>query len=246
MTSLAAGIMGGMGPAATLDLMARVLRLTPPGREQNGVRLIVDSNPAVPDRNDALLRDGPSPGPVLVAMAKGLEAAGADFLVMACNTAHAFQFDIERAVGIPFVSIVEEAAAEAARRAPGARIGLLAGEGCLEAGLYQSELARRGLTPVVPRGTLRAEFMDLLYAIKAGDLSENARRRMRVIATRLEAEGAQLLIAACTEVPLVLAPGETEAPLIDATELLAVAIVDLALGRRPLPAPFTWTEVGPA
>lgn len=246
--SIAAGILGGMGPAATLDLMGRVLRLTPPGREQDGVRLIVDSNPTVPDRNDALLRGGPSPAPALVAMARGLQAAGADFLVMACNTAHAFQFEIERAVGVPFVSIIEEAGAEAARLAPapGARVGLLAGEGCLEASLYQTELARRGLTPVVPEGALRAEFMELLYAIKAGDVGTESRRRMARIAAALEAEGAELLIAACTEVPLVVAPGETQAPLIDATELLARAIVDMALGRRPLPAPFAWTEVGPA
>lgn len=241
------GVLGGMGPAATLDLMAQVLRRTPRAREQDGLRLIVDSNPRIPDRNDAILRGGPSPAPILAAMAQGVEAAGADFVVMACNTAHAFRFDIERAIGVPFVSMIEEAGAVVQGQAPaGAAIGLLAGEGCLEAGLYQDELARRGLTALVPEGAVRAEFMDLLYAIKAGDEGPDSSRRMAAIAAALEAQGAAMLIAACTEVPLVLKPGMTTAPLVDATEVLAAAIIDYALGRRPLPPAFSWMEVGPA
>lgn len=244
---LSVGVLGGMGPAATLDLMAQVLRRTPREREQDGLRLIVDSNPRIPDRNDAILRGGPSPAPVLAAMAQGLEAAGADFVVMACNTAHAFRFDIERALSVPFVSMIEEAGAVAQAQAPaGAVVGLLAGEGCLAAGLYQEELARRGLTALAPEGALRAEFMNLLYAIKAGDVGPEASRRMAAIAAELEAQGAAVLIAACTEVPLVLKSSMTRAPLIDATEVLAEAVVDYALGRRPLPPAFSWTEVGKA
>lgn len=241
------GVLGGMGPAATIDLMTQVLRLTPKGREQDGVRLIVDSNPGIPDRNDALLRSGPSPAPVLAAMAQGLEAAGANFVVMACNTAHAFQFDIERALGVPFVSMIEEAGLAVQAIAPrGAAVGLLAGEGCLEAGLYQAELGRRGLTCITPEGKARAEFMALLYDIKAGDVGASSAQRMAALAAELEAQGAEALIAACTEVPLVLRPGTTKAPLIDATEALATAIVDYALRRRPLPPPFSWTSVGDA
>lgn len=240
---LPVGVLGGMGPAATIDLMAAVLRRSPPGREQAGVRLIVDSNPGVPDRNDAILRGGASPAPVLAAMAKGLEAAGAAFVVMACNTAHAFQFDIERAIGVPFVSMIEEAAA----RAPeGATVGLLAGEGCIEAGLYQAELLRRGVSCVAPEGGWRAEFMDLLYAIKAGEIGADSTRRMAEIAHDLQRRGATVLLAACTEVPLVLRSEHVAVPLIDATDALASAIVDYALQRRALPPAFRWDEVGPA
>lgn len=245
---LTVGVLGGMGPAATQDLMDRVRRLSPNGREQDGVRLLVDCNPAVPDRNDAILRGGPSPGPVLAAMAQGLERAGADFVVMACNTAHAFQFEIERALGVPFVSLIEETGAEAASLAAthGPNVGVLMGEGCRAAGLYQDELARRGLTCVVPDEALQVEFMALLYAIKAGDTGPAVAARMTRIAESLQDAGADLLIAGCTEVPLVLRPDMTRAPLIDSTQVLAQAIVDYALGRRALPETFSSTTVGQA
>ncbi|MBL8556175.1 MAG: amino acid racemase [Phenylobacterium sp.] len=242
------GILGGMGHAAAIDLMARIHRLTPRTREQDGIRLIVDSNPATPDGNDALLRGGPSPAPMLAAMARGLETRGAEFVAMASSTAHAFQFDIERAIGVPFVSMIEEAGAALAARAPGpgTTIGLLAAEGCLHSGLYQSELARRGLSSVVPEGAARDEFMDLLHAIGAGDTGPRSTRRLAGVGARLARDGATLLLAACTEASLVLTPETAPAPLIDAMEVLAVAVVDYALGRRALPPPFAWTETGPA
>lgn len=108
------GVIGGMGPAATLDFYAKLIAATPATREQDHLRVLIDSNPGVPDRNLALAGGAPSPeaapGPVLADMARGLERAGADLLVMACNTAHAFEADIRRAVAIPFVSIITETA----------------------------------------------------------------------------------------------------------------------------------------
>jgi aspartate racemase len=244
---LTIGILGGMGPAATLDLMAAILRLSQGLREQDGIRVIADSHPGVPDRNEAILRGGPSPAPVLAEMAQGLERAGADLLAMACNTAHAFQFDIERAVGVPFVSMIEEASAAAAHAAPpGGVIGLLAADGCLAAGLYQTELARRGCACVVLAPDRQAQFMRLLYAIKAGDLGARVRTDMQALAVDLQAQGASTLIAACTEVPLVLQPETIDLPLVNATEALAAALLAYARGDRAPPAPFRWTEVGPA
>ncbi|MDG2522911.1 amino acid racemase [Caulobacter segnis] len=245
--ALRVGVLGGMGPAATIDLMGAVLRLSKGAVEQDGLRLLVDSNPAVPDRNEALLRGGPSPGPTLAAMARGLETAGADFLVMSCNTAHAFQYDIERAVRIPFVSMIEEAVAAAAAAAdPGAAVGLLAADGCLQADLYGPQLARRGLSCVTLEAPDQARFMQLVYAIKRGDLSLGVSDAMAALAERLRQCGAQVIIAACTEAPLVLHEGMTDAPLIDSTGALARAIVDYARHDRPLPPPFSETEVGRA
>ncbi|MDP3869374.1 aspartate/glutamate racemase family protein [Phenylobacterium sp.] len=245
---LTLGILGGMGPAAAIDLMEQILRRSPRDSEQDGVRLIVDNNPRVPDRNAAILRGAPSPAPALAQMAQGLERAGADVLAMACNTAHAFQFEIERSVGIPFVSMIEETSVQAAALAEqrGRTVGLLAGDGCIAAGLYQAELGRRGLACLSPEPWAQAQFMTMLYDIKAGDQSAEMSRRMAGVAAGLEAAGADLLIAACTEVPLVLGVGMTAAPLINSTEALAAALVDYALRRRPLPPPFTSTEVGEA
>src|SRR5262245_16312339 len=98
------GVIGGMGPAATADLFAKLLAATPAERDQDHLRVLIDNNPHLPDRNAAIAGRGPSPGPHLAESARGLERAGADFLIMACNTAHAFVADIEAAISIPLLS----------------------------------------------------------------------------------------------------------------------------------------------
>src|SRR5258708_21404844 len=152
-----------MGPAATLDFMTKVYAADSAPIEQDRVRLIVDCNPAVPDRNAATRGEGPSPGPVLAAMAKGLVAAGADVLLIARNTAHAWREEVAAAAGIPVLSMIDAACDALATRYPGAwRTGLLAGQGCLDAGVYQDAFAERGWTTVLPGADAQAAFMDAL------------------------------------------------------------------------------------
>ncbi len=232
-----AGVLGGMGPAATLDFIERVQALRAGGRDQDHVRLIVDLNPAVPDRNAAVAGAGPSPGPVLAEMARGLERAGADFLVMPCNAAHAFAGAVTGASALPFLDMIEATADAAATAAPGARrAGVLAASACLDGGLYQRALSARGLEAVVPEGALRDRFMALLYRIKAGDLSA-ARVEMRTLAEVLVDDGAELIVAACTEVPLVLSAEDLGVPLINSTQVLAEKTVAWACSEAtPRPA----------
>ena len=227
------GIIGGMGPAATVDLMARIIRLSPVRSDQDGIRMLVDNNPHVPDRNKAIAGTGPSPAPILAAMARGLEVQGADFLVMACNTAHAFEQSIREAVHIPFLSIIEETIDAVTALSPRPqRVALLAAAGCLDAGLYQKAFAAAGIQTLVPEEQLRDDFMRLVYDIKAGDTGASARQRMKLLATGLIGRGGEALVAGCTEVPLVLGPGDVSCPFIDSTERLAQAVVDLAYGTR--------------
>ncbi|HYE43985.1 MAG TPA: amino acid racemase, partial [Caulobacteraceae bacterium] len=165
------GVIGGMGPAATLDFLGKLIAATPAEGDQDHLRVLVDNNPKIPDRNAAMAGTGPSPAPVLAEMARGLERQGAEALVMACNTAHAFADDIRAAVAIPFFSIVEESADELARRVPeGAAVGVLATTGCLDAGLYQRALADRGLGALVPGDGERQRLMAAIYRIKTGDV----------------------------------------------------------------------------
>ncbi len=214
------GVLGGMGPAATVDFMDRLLKATAAPREQDNLRLIVDCNPHVPDRNH-LEADGPQPGPVLAAMARGLEAVGAELVVMACNTAHVYEADIRGALQVPFVSLIAETLRVFKARHPTAsRAGLLATTTCLDARLYQDALERVGVRSVTLDAQGLKRFMTLLYAIKRGDLSDAARAEMRALADLLIAEGAEVVVAACTEVPLVLSPGDIAKPLIDTTQVL--------------------------
>jgi aspartate racemase len=221
------GVIGGMGPAATLAFLARVQLLTPATRDQDHLRLIVDCNPNVPDRNAAARGEGPSPGPVLAQMARGLESAGAELLVMPCNTAHEFAGAITAASALPFIDLIETASAAAMAHAP-RTVGLLAADGCLAAGLYQRTLARRGVACLTCTPEAQATFMALLYRIKAGDRGAAVRGAMRDLALALVSRGAEVVLAGCTETPLVLAAEDIETPLVDSVDALARRTVAVA------------------
>ncbi len=221
------GVLGGMGPDATADFMSCVIRATPADKDQDHVRMLIDSNPHVPNRQEALLRGGEDPGPALASMARGLAAAGADFLVMPCNTAHAFADAITAAVDIPLVSIIDvivEACGDAAA------VGVLATDGCLSSGVFQAALTERGRRAVLPDDAETAALMGLITRIKAGDTGSKVADGMRELAAALIARGAEVIIAGCTEIPLVLDADRVDVPVVSSTDALARATVAMALG----------------
>ena len=229
MTARTIGIIGGMGPAATADLFSKILAATGATRDQDHLRILVDSNPSVPDRNAALEGKGPSPGPMLAAMAAGLERAGAGLIVMACNTAHAYQADIEAAINAPFISMIDATVDATLARAPHAkRIGVLAASGCIRAGLYQHAFAARGVDAVMAEGATHDRFMATIYTIKGGDTGADVRAEMRAVTDDVLRDGVDALVAGCTEAPLVLAQRDVAIPLIDSAMALAVRVVHLA------------------
>lgn len=223
------GVLGGMGPEATLDFFARVLAATPAERDQDHLHLLIDNRPQVPNRNDAVAGSGPSPAPLLAEMARGLEAAGAELLVMPCNAAHAFADAIRAAVRIPFLDMIEATTEVTLERVPDLdTVGVLAAAGALDASLYQDAFRRRGVQAVVPEGARRERFMGLLYAIKRGEKGPAVREAMAELAAELVADGAQAIVAGCTEVPLVLAASEVAVPLVSSTDVLVAATIAAA------------------
>jgi aspartate racemase len=235
------GVLGGMGPRATVDFLQKLVDLTPAERDQDHLRVVVDSNPKIPDRSSCILHGGEDPTPALVATAQNLERAGADFLVIPCNTAHHFLDSIRRAVKIPVLDITEAVA----RRAEGLSVvGLLATRATVVAGLYQRALGRRGCRVVVPSPP-RQELVDrAIRAVKAGDLGSQVRAWVREAGLELVASGAQALVLGCTEIPLVVDAREWTVPVLDSTALLAEAAVEEALreergaGRTAVAAAF--------
>ncbi len=227
------GVIGGMGPDATIDFMARVLRCTPAEVDQDHVHMLVDHNPRIPSRQRAMQGEGEDPGSVLAAIAAGLEAGGADFIVMPCNTAHAWASDIRAAIAIPFVSIVDESVSRALQVSDGGPIGLITTPGCLAAGLYQDAMSDHEFMLQDPDEL--DETMILIDRIKAGDKSEAVAMALRALGERMVARGARSLIAACTELPLVLDQSMFRVPLISSTGVLAEKAVALALGQEQLP-----------
>ena len=222
-----AGVLGGMGPDTTVDFMAKVIAATRAERDQDHARLLVDQNPGVPNRQAALLDGGEDPGPAMAAMARGLEQAGADFLVMPCNTAHAFAPAIRAAVTIPLVSIID-VTVDACRGHD--TVGVLATAGCLRANLYQEACAAAGMTPVLPDEAGVAEISRLAIAIKLGDRGADVAARMRRVADTLVGAGAQTIVAACTEIPLVLTPEMLSVPLVSSTDVLAEITAAMCTG----------------
>jgi aspartate racemase len=222
------GVIGGMGPDATVDFMAKVIGLTPAAKDQDHVRMIVDHNPRLPNRKLAIIGNGEDPGPILAAMASGLEKAGAEVLVMPCNTAHAFAGPISEAVSISLVSIIDVTVAACEDYGV---VGILATDSCLRCNLYQDALAAKGIDAVQPDSEQLAEFMRLITLIKAGDRSESVVGELRHIAESQVASGAQAIVAGCTEVPLVLSDSMLDVPLISSTDELAKATVRIAFDR---------------
>lgn len=233
---LVLGIVGGLGPEATLDFYAKVLKHAHAAKDQDHIHVIIESNPKTPNRNDAIAGRGPSPAPALAEMARALQRAGADFVVMACNTAHAFERDIRAALTIPFVSLIDEVVDEVLRLHPDARrVGVLATQGSRDANIFATAFARHGIEVVQLGEASQNRFMDLLYRIKAGDRSSTVHDDMQQLGEELIGMGADILIAGCTEVPLVLNVDDNTKPMIDSTDVLAKRSVDYARGVQALP-----------
>ena len=174
--------------------------------------------------------DGPSPGPALAACAKGLEIAGADFIVMACNTTHAWEADIRAAISVPFLSIIRETTDAVAELRPEA-VGVMAVDACLSAGLYQDALKAAGLKCILLSADSQKTFMELIYRIKSGDSGETVRRAMTTLARKLEAQGAEVIIAGCTEIPIVLTADDIEGELVNSTDVLVERTIVFAGGE---------------
>ncbi len=234
------GVLGGMGPLATVDFYAKLVRLTPARADQDHLRVIIDSNPKIPDRTAGLTGEGPDPTPALVATARGLERAGADLIAIPCNSAHAYLPAIRRAVAVPVLDIMHEVAAAVATLTPRPRaVGLLATPGTIRAGLYHRALATHDIGIV---DCSEEEELDVLLAIKAvkgGDLGPRVRQRAREVAAALIARGAEAVVLGCTEIPLIVNPDQVPASVFDATEILAAAAVRDALpAGAPLPQEY--------
>jgi aspartate racemase len=226
--SLTLGVLGGMGPAATLEFLARLQAYTPAERDQDHIRVLADINPRVPDRNTP----GSNAGAVLAEMAGALRGAGAEVLAMPCNTAHAHADLIMRASGLPLIDMID-LGAEAAQESGALRAGVLGTKGALK--LYREYLAARGMGLVSLPPERQEAFMAALYRIKGGEDGDEMKRVMKGFADELVKSGAEVLVAGCTEVPLVLDPEDVRVELVDPGDLLARRCVAVCLGFEAAP-----------
>jgi aspartate racemase len=223
------GILGGMGPAATVDLFDAIVRGTPARTDQEHLHILVNNDPAIPDRTAAILHGGPDPRPRLIAAAQLLERMGAELIAMPCNTAHYYWADLQTALAIPVLNMIHETARAVARLPQRAQqVGILATSATLRTGLYQEALRAAGLRPLEPDERELSQAMAAIYSIKAGEDRQQAKALLAEAGHGLIGRGAQALILGCTEIPLVLHDGDLPAPLVSSTQALAAAVVAAA------------------
>ena len=227
------GILGGMGPEATILLQQKVLRRVEARDDADHVPLMIDMNPQVPSRIAHLIDGtGPSPAPVLAGMAARLERMGATALAMPCNTAHSFAETIRQAVAVPFLDMID-LAADACAAAAGAdgRVGMLASPALQITGIYDRALAARGLAAVWPGDT--GPLLTSIRAIKTGGPTEAGAQGLRAASEELLGQGVPLQLLACTEFSLVRNRLPPETAVVDALDALAADIVRHSVQTGP-------------
>ncbi len=229
------GILGGMGPAATVDLMQKVIDATPATRDQEHVPMIVWNIPQIPNRTLYLAATAegnpdlyPSPCPAMCAGARALADAGAEAIVIACNTAHHWADEVAAAANIPLIHIADAALAQLQRAYLHTAV-LLATNGTHQLGLYQKRAAKFGITLIQPDDLSQARIMAVIALVKAGRMAE-ARAEMISALYGLTANSAEIFLLGCTELPLVVRGTPFEAKSVDATMALAAEIVRFSTG----------------
>ncbi len=236
----AIGILGGMGPAATLDCFGKIIKNTAAKSDADHLRVVMDSNPTIPDRIAAILGDGESPVPALVAGCRGLEKAGADFIIIPCVTAHFFLAQIQAESPLPILSILD-AVAEAiqADLPPIKTVGLMGTSATVESGLFQKRLAEDSIHTLVPGSDQQSKIVAAIRDIKhfRPPRSQTAITRDLIDAAgsliRRKPHGAEAIIAGCTEIPLALGQKDLPVPYFDSLTILARAAIRYA-GRNPI------------
>ena len=214
------GILGGMGPMATCDLMKKIIDNTDASCDQEHLRICVDSNTNIPDRTKAILAQGKDPRPEMIKSAVRLQAMGADVIIVSCNTAHYFLSDVEKCVDIPVLHMPRETAKELREQNVRTAV-LLATDGTVQCGLYDRALKEQGITCVHPNAEEQQMIMSLIYDyVKAGKPYPHL-EKIRAMQDRLAKQGVERLILGCTELPIAFAQLDAIIPTIDPTDVLA-------------------------
>jgi aspartate racemase len=218
------GIIGGMGPLATADLFHKIVLLTNAKSDREHIHILVDSNTKIPDRTEAILHGGEDPLPEIIGSARRLEQAGAQILMMACNTAHFYYQEIVNSVDIPILNMLEETAV-AVKKQGISQVGLLATDATLQMQLYHKPLIRQKIDVITPSSEGQKCVMDLIYkGVKAGNFSLDIQPFLHMLQQMCQ-KGAEAFILGCTELPIAFERFSVPFPAIDPTDVLAKAAI---------------------
>lgn len=229
------GIMGGMGPEAGADLFLQITKAAHAKSDAEHLHIIMDSNPKMPSRQDAILRGTESPVPAMIKVAENLVRAGADVIIIGANTAHYFYDEVAAAVTVPFLHIIDEAILETRRQVPDVqRIGVMATTAAMQADVYGKSCKKFGIeiipVPEDVQSRMQSAIFDHDYGFKYNGRTDRCVSEAQAVARYLIGHGAEALILGCTEIPLILGDSVFPVPLIDPNKIIAEAAVKFAKG----------------
>jgi aspartate racemase len=234
------GVLGGMGPLATVDFLKKLIEETPATRDQDHIPVVAYSVPQIPDRPSAILDSTESPLPHMLAGITALKNAGAGAIAIACNTAHYWYDDLVQQGGLPILHIADAACSDLARRGIQAmRVGLIATKGTVAAGFFQKKLAQNGIECVLSTEDDQDQFvLPAIEHVKRNELAPAHALALKAV-HQLYARGAEAVILGCTEIPLAVdfADSDIAPACVDATRALARASV--AWWRAQAPSPLS-------
>lgn len=230
-----AGIIGGIGPEATSYFISLLISLRSPfaHKDQDHIPFLLFNNPQIPDRTEYLLeKNDTSPLPEIIRTGIALKKAGARFLVMPCNTIHAFAQEIEEKVGLPLINMIDETAISVQRTyGNNVTVGVLATTGTIQSRLYQHSFRKtsRNITVLTPPAQEQALIMQAIYSIKSVSVNEWNTQILFNAANRLYAKGASVIILGCTEIPLALQEEKYKFFRVDPMEVLAQKVIERSI-----------------
>lgn len=221
------GIIGGMGPLATVDLYKKIIDLTGASKDQENISLIIDSCPDIPDRTDYILNPdvAKNPLPFLIQSANRLRNCNCDAICLSCNTAHFFIEEIQDSVDVKILRM-NEIVVDALLKDYGnvRNVAVLATTGTKVAKIYEKILSKHNINSVFIDEKTQNLIMKCIYAVKANKINE-FKPIFKSIMQNLEAD---VFIAGCTEIPILLEDYDGDKYIVDSTLELAKFIVEYA------------------
>lgn len=206
----AVGVLGGVGPLATVYFMEMIIEMTDAARDQEHIDMLVSNHATIPDRTGFILGESTeSPVDAMMEDAQMLEAAGCSFVVIPCNTAHYFFEDIRNSVKIPVLNIIEETIAYAKkqgelRKTPKQvrKLGILATEGTISSGTYSFYGKPSGVECAAPDPAFQQKVNRMIYErVKAG--YPVRREEIMEVIDHMREKGCDAVIMGCTELSVV-------------------------------------------
>ncbi|MFD2216862.1 aspartate/glutamate racemase family protein [Metabacillus endolithicus] len=225
------GILGGMGPFATVDLFQKIVINTPACIDQEHPKIIIYNNPTIPPRIFHTTEEN-SPLSDLIQTAIVLEQTGADFIIMPCHTAHIWYEQIKNAISIPFYSLIDEtvkAMKEEYHSSKNKKALLLATSHTISSKLYQNAFSNSDFELLIPNRREQIIVDSTIKAAKKGMINTHSVAELNFVINSYYNQGVSLLMGCCTEIPLMFSYFTTEMKMIDPTLLLAKFAINQAL-----------------